>query len=300
MPERGRRRLHISYELLSCSFEEHALVGTDAAAIRPEDDLIARELDGTRWYRCLRCDSWVAMAPPSEPRRAFPPDRDEIELPLRGRPLRDRYVLRLIALDRAIHVVVLGALAVAIFVFVTHRSQLQQAVYRILGDVQGGVGGAAHTVHRGFLGELDKVVSLRPQTLEIAGGLVAGYAVLEGVEMVGLWYGRRWAEYLTFVATTVLLPLEVYELTTRITALKVTALLINLAIVAYLLFAKRLFGLRGGEAAQKAIRQRETGWSAIERATPPTLGAPRDNAAPPVSPGPAREAGPTSRRGAVP
>jgi uncharacterized membrane protein (DUF2068 family) len=240
------------------------------------------------------------MPAPSEPLRAHPPDRDEIGLPLRGRPLRDRYVLRLIALDRAIHVVVLGALAVVIFVFVTHRSQLQQAVYRILGDVQGGVGGPAHTVHRGFLGELDKVVSLRPQTLEIAGGLVAGYAVLEAVEMVGLWYGRRWAEYLTFVATTVLLPLEVYELTTRITALKVIALLINLAIVVYLLFAKRLFGLRGGEAAQKAIRERETGWGAIERATPPTVDAPRDIAASPVSPGPAREAGPTTRRGAVP
>ncbi|HEX4539963.1 MAG TPA: DUF2127 domain-containing protein [Acidimicrobiales bacterium] len=295
MPERRRRRLHISYELLSCATEDHALVGTDAATIRPEDYLIARELDGGRWYRCLRCDSWVAMAPPAEPRRAHPPDRDEIELPLRGRPLRDRYVLRLIALDRAVHVVVLSALAVAIFVFVTHRSQLQQAVYRILGDVQGGVGGPAHTVHRGFLGELDKVVSLQPHTLEIAGGLVAGYAVLEAVEMVGLWYGRRWAEYLTFVATTVLLPLEVYELTTRITALKVIALVVNLAIVVYLLLAKRLFGLRGGERALQAIRERELGWSAIERATPPTFDARRVAAT-----GPAREAGRTPRPGAVP
>jgi uncharacterized membrane protein (DUF2068 family) len=273
MPRRRQGRFRLRYELLGCGLEGHKLVGTDAETIGPEDYLVAREMDGTRWYRCLRCDSWVPMAFPSEPRRERVPSRDEVEVPLRGRPLRDRYVLRLIAIDRAFHVLVLGALAAAIFVFVTHRSQLQQAVYRIIADFQGGVGGPAHDVHRGFLGELDKVVSLRPRTLEIAGAFVTGYAVLEAVEMVGLWYARRWAEYLTFVATTVLLPLEVYELTTRITALKVIALLVNIAIVVYLLLAKRLFGIRGGEAALKAIRARETGWHAVERATPPIAGA---------------------------
>jgi uncharacterized membrane protein (DUF2068 family) len=277
MPGPGKRRFHLRYELLSCGFTGHELVGTDAATIRPDDHLVVRELDGARWHRCLRCDSWVPMALPIETGRPYPPDQDEIELPLRGRPLRDRYVLRLIAVDRAIHVVVLGVLAVAIFVFVTHRSELQQAVYRIIADFQGGVGGPTRNIHRGFLGELDKVVSLRPRTLEIAGAFVTGYAVLEAVEMVGLWYARRWAEYLTFVATTVLLPLEVYELTTRVTALKVIALLANAAIVVYLLLAKRLFGLRGGEAALQAIRREDTGWGALERTAPPVAG--------PVSPG---------------
>jgi uncharacterized membrane protein (DUF2068 family) len=277
MPGRREGRFRLRYELLSCSFNGHRLVGTDADTIRPQDHLVAREMEGARWFRCLRCDSWVSMEPPTAPGRQYVPDRDEIELPLRGRPLRDRYVLRLIALDRALHVIILSVLAVAIFVFVTHRSQLQQAVYRIIADFQGGVGGPAQNVHRGFLGELDKVVSLRPRTLEIAGAFVTGYAVLEAVEMVGLWYARRWAEYLTFVATTVLLPLEVYELTTRVTALKVIALLVNVAIVVYLLYAKRLFGLRGGEAALEVIRRHDTGWGAIERASPPVAG--------PVSPG---------------
>ncbi len=78
---------------------------------------------------------------------------------------------------------------------------------------------------------------------------VAAYAVLEGTEAVGLWLGRRWAEYLTFVATVIFVPYEIYELTKNVSALKVLALVINLAIVAYLLFAKRLFGLRGGGKA---------------------------------------------------
>ena len=42
----------------------------------------------------------------------------------------------------------------------------------------------------------------------------------------------------------------------------------NLAIVIYLLFAKRLFGLRGGAAAEEALRERDVGLQALERATP--------------------------------
>jgi hypothetical protein len=43
------------------------------------------------------------------------------------------------------------------------------------------------------------------------------------------------------------------------------------AIVVFLLYDKRLFGLRGGAAAEEAERAVETGWEAIERATPPGL-----------------------------
>jgi uncharacterized membrane protein (DUF2068 family) len=94
--------------------------------------------------------------------------------------------------------------------------------------------------------------------------------VLEGVEAIGLWYQKRWAEYLTFVATTAFLPLEVIELTKTVSPFKVTALIVNLAVVVYLLFAKRLFGLRGGAAAEAAERARDVGWEALERTAPAT------------------------------
>jgi hypothetical protein len=48
----------------------------------------------------------------------------------------------------------------------------------------------------------------------------------------------------------------------------VLALVINVAIVAYLLVAKRLFGLRGGGRAERAEQAADTGWAPIERATP--------------------------------
>jgi hypothetical protein len=48
----------------------------------------------------------------------------------------------------------------------------------------------------------------------------------------------------------------------------VLALVLNLAVVAYLLFAKRLFGLNGGGKAEQAEYDADVGWPAIERATP--------------------------------
>lgn len=266
-PEGVRPRFH--YELIGCGLRGHELVGTDVAEIRPVDGLLVREAgDGLRWYRCVRCDAWVPLPPPVAPTRQHLPERSEIALPLRGRPLRDRYVLRLIALDRLVHFLVLGALAVAVFLFAADRAALSQTFYRVLDAVQGGVGGPSGPGGRGILRELERAFAAKSSTLWAVGGVLAGYAVLEGVEAVGLWFAKRWAEYLTFIATTLLLIPEVYELTGRITITKIIALIINLAVVVYLLFAKRLFGLRGGGRAEAAEHAHDTGWQALERTLP--------------------------------
>jgi uncharacterized membrane protein (DUF2068 family) len=65
------------------------------------------------------------------------------------------------------------------------------------------------------------------------------YALLEGTEGVGLAMRRRWAEYV--IATGVLIPYEAYEVFHRVTLFKVGALLLNLAVVGYLAYRKRLF-----------------------------------------------------------
>jgi uncharacterized membrane protein (DUF2068 family) len=271
-PSRFRPKFH--YELLVCGLAGHELIGLDAEHFREADRPLAREIDGVRWHRCVRCDSWLPVAPPERFSRRHPPDRDEIILPLRGRPLRDKIVLRAIAIDRAVHFIVLAVLSVAVFLVASNRSQLHDVFYRVLTDIQGGVGGAVHAPHRGILGEIDKVLSLRSNTLHLVGAGLAVYAVLEAVEAVGLWYQKRWAEYLTFVATTLLIPLEVYELTLTVSPLKLTALLVNLAIVVYLLLAKRLFGLRGGAAADEEERRRDVGWRSLEETAPEAVGGP--------------------------
>jgi uncharacterized membrane protein (DUF2068 family) len=74
--------------------------------------------------------------------------------------------------------------------------------------------------------------------------------VIEGVEAVGLWRERRWAEYLTAIATAGFLPFEIDELAKRVTILRVGALVVNLAILIWLVYRKRLFGVRGGAKAE--------------------------------------------------
>lgn len=264
--------LRVHYELISCAVNGHYLVGTDAAELRAEDRLFVREQDGVRWHRCLRCDSWVILAPPARAGSRYPPTRDTIALPLRGRALRDKLVLRLIAVDRAVHCLILAVLAVAIIAFVSHEGQLRQDFYRITTDLQTTFGGGpVQNRPSGVIRGLDRLFSLRTGTLHLVVVAVAAYAVLEGVEAVGLWYQRRWAEYLTLVATAVFLPLEVHELISRFTWFRVIAFVINLAIVVYLLYAKRLFGLRGGARAERRERERDGGWKALER-NEPSLG----------------------------
>jgi uncharacterized membrane protein (DUF2068 family) len=77
-------------------------------------------------------------------------------------------------------------------------------------------------------------------TTALAIGATA-YALLEGTEGIGLAMRRRWAEYLTVIATGAFIPFEVYEVVHRVTLLRVGALLLNLAVVGYLAYRKRLF-----------------------------------------------------------
>lgn len=265
--ERTKRfRPKLRWELIGCGLHGHELVGTDAAQVRPEDHFVAREDEGLRWYRCLRCDSWLPLTPPVAPPKQFPPARDEIGLPLRGRPLRDRWILRLIALDRLVHFLFLAALGVGIIFFAIHQKDLRGDYVRILNSLQASVGFVSS--RNGFLREINHLVSLSTTRLYVYGTAFCAYSAINAVEAFGLWMERRWAAYLTLVEVTVLLPVEIWELVAKISYLKIAALVVSMAIIAYLLWAHRLFGIRGGARVDRAAQERETGWGALERATP--------------------------------
>ena len=70
------------------------------------------------------------------------------------------------------------------------------------------------------------------------------YSAIFLAEGVGLALGKRWAEYLTIVTTASLLPLEVYELVKHVGIGKGVALVINLAVVAYLILELRRYPKR--------------------------------------------------------
>ncbi len=271
--ERGRgRRLRLRYELLGCALHGHLLASSAQAESSGQRDLLTRidpDHDGVRWFRCLRCDAWIPMLDAGGGTSTGAASVAPVQVPLRGRPLRDRVVLRIIAIDRIVHLVLIGALAVAIFLFADHRQQLLGDYTRVLNRLQAAVGGPlTDTPGAGILRDLDRLFSLSPGRLYLYGIAIAAYALINGIEAVGLWGARRWAEYLTLIEVGVFLPIEVHELFVRVSPLKLITLVLNLAVFAYLLFAHRLFGLRGGGHADRAEKERDTGWPPLQRTTP--------------------------------
>jgi len=82
---------------------------------------------------------------------------------------------------------------------------------------------------------IDSAHRLSVRQLTVIGISALAYGVLEVVEGVGLWKRQRWAEYLTVIATSLLIPLELYELAHHATLLKLGGLIANIVIVAYLI-----------------------------------------------------------------
>jgi uncharacterized membrane protein (DUF2068 family) len=260
------------YELITCAWEGHVLVGTEVAVVTADDGLVVREWDGMRWCRCLRCDAWLPTPVPGEPTMERVPPRHEIDLPLRGPALRDRYVLRLIACDRALHVIILTLLAIAFLTFAWRDKALHDDYQNLMNALNGG--GATASRVRGVLGYLGKAFHYSPTHLVVLAVIFFAFAAVEAVEAVGLWWNKRWAEYLTFIVTSALIPYEIYELTLKVSVLKVVAFVLNVLVVAYLLFAKRLFGVRGGHAAEAERKRELSGWRALEESLPDGVGAP--------------------------
>jgi uncharacterized membrane protein (DUF2068 family) len=80
---------------------------------------------------------------------------------------------------------------------------------------------------------------LSSKRVEALGLGTLAYAALFSVEGVGLWMRRRWAEWLTIVITSSLIPLEIYEFFRHPTIGRFSVLAINVAIVAYLVVQVR-------------------------------------------------------------
>jgi uncharacterized membrane protein (DUF2068 family) len=86
---------------------------------------------------------------------------------------------------------------------------------------------------------IHKLHAISAQRYAVYGIIALAYGALEAAEGYGLWRRRRWAEYLTVLATSLLFIPEIWEIAHRATPLKVGAVLVNIAIVAYLIFRLR-------------------------------------------------------------
>jgi uncharacterized membrane protein (DUF2068 family) len=98
-----------------------------------------------------------------------------------------------------------------------------------------------------------KIVSdirrISPQQYVVFGAIALAYGLLEGVESYGLFRRRRWGEWLTVIATSLLLIPEIWELTKSTTPLKLGGLLVNLVVIAYLGWRLRAGARRDRDAS---------------------------------------------------
>ena len=86
---------------------------------------------------------------------------------------------------------------------------------------------------------LEKVSRVSPgqiKKLGIVGLIYAGLFLTEGT---GLWMRRRWGEWITVIISGSLVPVEIYEIYRHLTLTKLGVVMINVAIVIYLIWNLR-------------------------------------------------------------
>ncbi len=146
-------------------------------------------------------------------------------------PPRSRRVLRLIALERAGRGLLL--LAAGVYLLFHLNSDFGRLAERVMRAIE------LDPRRPFFHGIVSYLHHLHASELRIAAIVAIGYGVLELVEGTGLWLDQLWAEYLTVIATSLLLPLELYEIVHRPSVWKAAGIVVNIAIVAYLAYLLR-------------------------------------------------------------
>jgi len=216
----------------------------------------ASEPDGCGLLRCLRCGTFVRPDDPAtRPDRVYgttraPVGLGDLPLVLRGAHGRKLALLRLLAVERGARGVLLVGAAAGLAQLASSHVAVAEWLGQVaesakpLGDQLGWDVTKSH-----LLQQAENLLGSSSGTFTLVAWLVAGYGALQITEGIGLWGGWRWAEYLAAIATSLFVPLEVYELADHPTLLKAGALLVNLVAVAYLVFKGRLFGIRGGHAS---------------------------------------------------
>ncbi len=90
-----------------------------------------------------------------------------------------------------------------------------------------------------YVGRVILEAALTPTRIREVGAGSFIYAGLFLTEGIGLWMLKRWAEWLTIVVTSSLVPVEVWGILRHANVAKVVVLAINLALVGYLVYQVR-------------------------------------------------------------
>jgi uncharacterized membrane protein (DUF2068 family) len=248
----------MDWNLLGCGRYGHLTFAPDEPELRAQ--LRAGVAGGDAW-RCLRCGTFV----PGEPSLSGPAAAAPV-VP-RGKQIRSVVILRLFAIERFFRVLVFAVAAYALWQFRASRGSIEQLFHRDLPIVRGMFRQLGWNIDNSKLvGLVHHALTLSIQTLTLVALGVTGYAVIALIEGTGLWLARRWGEYFAMVATSLGLPLEIYDLSKGFSVLAFVLLIVNLILVLYLVITKRLFGVRGGKKAYDAMLRSESVLEEAERA----------------------------------
>jgi uncharacterized membrane protein (DUF2068 family) len=241
----------VDWSLFGCARTGHMTYAPDEPELRAR--LMAPTAGGTAW-RCLRCGAFVTDGQHGSGPAAGAP------LLRRGRELRSELILRAFAVERFLRFLILGGAAYGVWRFKYDRAGLQRAFNNALPAIRALYRDLGFNVsHSRLLPFIQHSFTHTSRWLTLLAIGLAVYALIELVEGAGLWLGQRWGEYFALVATSIFLPYEVYDLVAvKVTWLRVAALVINLLLVIYLAWTKRLFGIRGGKKAYDARLRTES------------------------------------------
>jgi uncharacterized membrane protein (DUF2068 family) len=78
-----------------------------------------------------------------------------------------------------------------------------------------------------------------PRHFAALGAGAFAYAGIFLAEGIGLWQGKKWAEYLTIVVTASLLPFEIAAVYNRLTIVRIVTLVGNAIVIGYLVWELR-------------------------------------------------------------
>jgi uncharacterized membrane protein (DUF2068 family) len=246
----------MDWSLYRCGRVGHITYAPDEPHLREH---IRAQTAVAELWRCLRCGTYVTgAAHASGPAAGAPAVK-------RGKQIRGDLILKLFAIERAIRVVIFGALAFGIWRYASSHS-IAQAIKKDIPIVRTFAKQLGFTLNHALLDKIQSLLHVSASNLRLLAAGVSALAIVSAIEAFALWQAKRWGEYFAMIVTSLGLPFEVYELSKSVTVTKGILFALNILLVAYLVYSRRLFGARGGKEAYEARLRAESVLDEAERA----------------------------------
>jgi uncharacterized membrane protein (DUF2068 family) len=232
----------MDWSLYRCGRVGHVTYAPDEQHLREH---MRGETGAAELWQCLRCGNYVTGEPHSSgPAAGAPAIR-------RGKQIRGDLILKLFAIERGIRFIIFGGVAYGIWRF-ANSSSIAQAINKDIPLIRDFAKQLGFTLNHALLEKIQSLLHISSSNLKLLALAVTGLAIVSGIEAFALWQAKRWGEYFAMIVTSLGLPFEIYELSKAVTITKVILFVLNLLLVAYLVYSRRLFGARGGKEAYEA------------------------------------------------